>query len=313
MKKKISRTLLLSIYSAIPLGFLFIVIDQLFLDAQLRATLPSDPNSYLWFTFIFTLPHIFAGFFGYFDRDYVKNYGPMLLKGARIVALVSIVLPLISLSLTFLVFAVYTMVHVFFQQSGIAKSLMKGANGYHQYWQFYAVWISALLYINVYASFGLIDDFIELFVLGLALIYTYIGLRASEASKTKIGSYYFWATHLTPIAGAAFLILGYPILTIAIPRIIHDLTAFTFYVSHDNNRFAETGKNYIYRVTSKLKIPVMIASPVLAITIAAPFQLMQADYTFAFLMFIFLYHYYTEGFVWKNGSLHRKYIEYIGQ
>lgn len=309
---QINPRLLLAIYGVVPIGLFVIVIDWLLLDGAIKTTGPRDPHEYLWFTILFTLPHILASFFGFFDPDYVSAYGARLLKGARYIAVAVIGLTLISIQATFLVFALYTMTHVFLQQSGIAKSLMRGANRWHSLWQWLGVLISFALYINIYADFIRVDQ--RLFFIGFSIataVFVGLALQAARASTTRLGSWYFWGTVSVPIAGGVFLYYDYPLLIIAIPRIIHDLTAYVFYMAHDHNRFAQSQSNYIYRFLQKLGLPVVLASPLLSLALAYPFQAGGLGVAiYPILMSITFLHYYVEGFMWRRGSLHRRHIHY---
>ena len=310
-KIAIKPKLLLLIYAAFLIGFLIIAIDAQFFDSQLKNAGPADPHGYLWFTLIFTLPHIFAGLFGFLEKEYITTYSKRLLRGARYIVLATILLPLISIDLTFFALALYTMSHVFLQQGGVAKSLMRGSNRWHKYWQWSGIAIASVLYISIYSDFQIATNAVLVGLGVTTLAYLFFAVHAVKASTRGIGTLYFWSTCSTPILSGLFLALGYPILTIAIPRVIHDLTAFVFYIAHDHNRFLQSKANIIYRFTSKIGLPIALASPLLAIVIAYPLQAGNTtNSAFMLLMFIFLFHYYTEGFMWKRGSLHRKQIIY---
>src|SRR5690606_691202 len=90
----------------------------------------------------------------FIERDYIKSYGSQLVTGARYAILAALLLPLISMHLAFFVFAIFTMLHVIRQQSGIAKSLMRGGNRYHSLWEWAGVILSLVLYIDIYTSFN---------------------------------------------------------------------------------------------------------------------------------------------------------------
>ena len=310
-KITINPKFLLVIYTVFLAGFLIVVIDAKLFNNQLKNAGPTDPHDYLWFTLIFTLPHIIASFFSFFEKEYVAAYSKKLLKGARYIVLATIVLPLISVDLTFLILALYTMSHVFLQQGGIAKSLMGSSNKWHKYWQWSGIAISLALYVSIYSDFEIASSAAMIGLGVTTLAYLFFAARAVKASTAGIGTLYFWSTTSTPILSGLLLALDYPILTIAIPRVVHDLTAFVFYVAHDHNRFLQNKANIIYRFTSRIGLPIMIVSPLLAVAIAYPLQAGNAtNSAFLLLMFISLFHYYTEGFIWKRGSLHYKQIIY---
>ena len=49
---------------------------------------------------------------------------------------------------------------------------------------------------------------------------------------------------------------GYLFLAILGPRLVHDVTAFTFYIVHDMNRHGADPRNHLYRLASKLGLGV---------------------------------------------------------
>ena len=307
---RIEPRALLGIYGIAGVAVALVAVDLTLTDGRMREMAPTDPHAYLWFTVLFTVPHILASCFGFLERDYIAAYGPRLLRGAQLVALTTIVLPLISLELMFLVFAVFTMSHVFMQQSGISRTLMRGSNADSRTWQWTGIALSTLLYVSVYSEHPLAGQ-VALLLLGpLAVGYVWSAAQASAASRTEVGTWYFWATASLPLLSWAFFLLGYAVLAIAMPRVIHDLTAFAFYTTHDHNRFADARSNVLYGWATYLRIPVMVASPVLAVALALPLRLSPGRVMLLPLMFISLFHYYVESFMWKRGSLHRRYISY---
>jgi hypothetical protein len=309
---RINPLILLSIYGFILLGLIVVALDTFVFNNAIKLNGPKDPHDYLWFTILFTLPHIIASFFGFFDKEYVERYGKKLLRGAQYITLAVIVLMLINIEFTFLIFALYTMTHVFLQQSGIAKSLMRGANKWHRSWQWSGVLISFLLYVQIYSDLVEIDrETLLPWLITASIVYLFLAFRSASASKSRIGTLYFWATVMVPIISGLFLVLGYPVLVIAIPRIIHDATAYMFYISHDHNRFVQSASNYIYSATSKVGLPVVVASPLLSIALAFPLQAGGfGNAVLPLLMTITTFHYYIEGFMWRRDSLHRKQIHY---
>ncbi len=300
---------MLSVNILLVLGLGFVFVDNFLLGGHFKAMLPSEPDSITLFTLLFTLPHILSGFISFADKEYLDFYRPKLFNGLRVAFVGSLVLTLISVQLAFLVFALYTMVHVFLQQSGISKSLMKGSNRSHTSWQWLGVAISAALYINVYSEYTLPWEPLIYGVAIASVLYTFLAVKAARASKTTIGSWYFWSTHLTPLLALVALVLGYPIITITVPRVIHDVTAYIMYVTHDHNRAIVSNGNRIYQTTSNIGLPVMLVNVVVSIGTAYALQsINQSNVIGIVLMTAFLFHYYSEGFVWKYGSIHRQHV-----
>ena len=95
--------------------------------------------------------------------------------------------------------------------------------------------------------------------------------------------------------------------SVLIPRIVHDTTAFTFYINHDYNRNRVSTRNFIYRHTNKLCVPVPLACPLLALGVNGlliGFTNMSVNPFF--YAPITMIHYYTERLIWRRGTIHRK-------
>jgi len=95
-------------------------------------------------------------------------------------------------------------------------------------------------------------------------------------------------------------------------RFVHDVTAFTFYVVHDQNRNASTLHNYFYALLAKFKIPLLIGVPLLSILLAL---LVRAGVSgvataTAIIVLISVTHYYVEAIMWKRGAPHRQQISF---
>src|SRR5207253_2414381 len=68
---------------------------------------------------------------------------------------------------------------------------------------------------------------------GLAFILTLI---CHARIQTTMGRLYLWGNALMSLQSGLFYSEGYLFLAILGPRLVHDFTAFTFYVAHDVNR-----------------------------------------------------------------------------
>lgn len=307
----ISPNLLLSVYLVIPLAVLLMVLDISAFSKPLIKSNSYVLNSDLAFlTLVLALPHIIASFFGLFDKEYISTYGKKVLRSAKLAIIVAIILPLISLKLAFFGFALLTMFHVFRQQSGIAKSLMQGTNKYHVLWEWTGISLSLLLYLAIYGKINISKAYVVSWLI-IMTVFTFFGLLAMRVSKTKKGKSYMVLTHLLPIASGGFLLMGYPILSIIVPRLIHDFTGYIYYICHDNNRFCEKKTNLIYRYFATLGIPVLFLSPFLSIGITLVAYESKIANAYMFLAVLTLMHYFNESFLWKRGSLHRNYIKIL--
>lgn len=313
----INPWLLLAIYAVMPLSLIFMAMDSLVFGEQIKQSLPVDPRVYTLFILLFMVPHIIGSFFSFADKDYFRHYKSKLLTGAQIAVVLGLFIPAITNTtiLPVLIFVFYTMVHVFMQQSGISKSLMKNASPNQVYWQ----WVGIIIAITIYAYLlvpipWLKDIFQNSWVIAISalvlVVYCILAFSIVKKSRTQLGKVYFLGSHFIPIMGVLYIILGYPILTLVVPRVIHDLTAFYFYITHDCNRFAKTQSNPIYKLTTKFRIPIILANPAISILLAFIISKFNSASLSVVLSCVFFLHYYTESFIWKKDTLHRTQIAY---
>ncbi len=301
---KIKPGLLLSIYSAIPLALILVLVDQVLFEGGLRNSLIKNPDDYPLFALVFTLPHIISSYFGFFDREYLKVYGKRLLRGSQIVIIGSTVVAAINLTAAFYILALFTMYHVFKQQSGIARSLIGKVDKPYQIWEWMGVLLSFAIYVSIFSNIQLPNGF----MVGALLVFSLIGLSIARQKMSLLAQVYLLGTILLPTAGYCLVATGYPILALAVPRIIHDVTAYFYYASHDHNRYLQSKNNYIYNLTSRLGLPVIAANIVLSMTLAFLINRYSGSMALLILMVISLIHYYFESFIWKRDSVHRRYI-----
>jgi len=143
----------------------------------------------------------------------------------------------------------------------------------------------------------------------------------------SLGWRFLWANTLLVVV--SFYLYGqqYYFLAILMPRLVHDITAYSFYVSHDVNRHANAGDTAFYRWLSQLHVPVAVVLPLLSFLLTFLLQaygdqlislisqtLFATDVykavTLGLFGYLALMHYYTEAFVWAAGSPLRRYIRF---
>ena len=104
-------------------------------------------------------------------------------------------------------------------------------------------------------------------------------------------------------------LMDYSFFMVLIPRVIHDLTAFAFYITHDQNRNSERTHNALYSIFDRTGIPVAILCPLLAVIFAFPLTYcMQIPWVYHLAMIAALFHYYTDGITWKREAPHREFV-----
>lgn len=364
---KVSSPLLLSLYGIIPACFLIVLLDYLFLGNQLRDQyLPTNPASLVIWAVIFNFPHITSSLITLADDEYIPFYKQRFLKALIIIVVavlaINFLIPLLfsrqvaagTSVLFFLFFATYTMYHVLSQQFGIGMMMMKARPGTSAYerWRWFATIAATCMYAMVFVRFNLeavVINGISAYQVMLAIAAVFVALAVIQGfyltreSQRELGSWYVYSNLLMLLSTYALLLLGYDIFVIAIPRFVHDLTAFIIYSVHDQNRNREVKHNYVYRYLSFLKIPPLILCPLLAILVANSVEcgsylvdawmgfgsasecVLQRFYTPAtpanalpqsmqlWLQIMFIcgfFHYYIESFVWKREAIHRHSVSF---
>ncbi len=306
------RKLLLMPYAVVPLTMLIVLIDQLFLGGRFKSHFMVMPESLLLYSLFFNLPHVAASTVTFFDLEYLKHYSWRLYVPAFIIVITFILFPSITLTPVFaLVVTLTTIIHVVGQQFGLSVMLGVPPRKIRYLWMWLA-FTSNILFLYGYAAPPNIRPYMEIGAwIGMAafLICSYF---IYKATTTPLGKLYVTGIVISIVWAAALFLSYYLFLAILIPRVVHDITAFTFYISHDTNRNKGRVRNMIYETISFLKVPVYILCPLVAILLAFPisyFHFVKGQ-EWAYKIFIFLtfMHYYTETFIWKKGTPHREYI-----
>lgn len=318
----VDSRLLLAWYAIIPLCFVAIGLDIAFFNGAMAKALPAKPEDYLWFLFLFNLPHIMGSLVTYADKDYVRAYKQPLLTGFAISILVpAAFLAVGAINAFFIFIAFYTVYHVLMQQYGISLMLLKRpANIAFVAWRWLSIIAACVLYLHVYrvdaiaawtsVSLMFIGKALVVASLPFGLMFLAEALKAPGISKTS--KWYFVATFFIVPASCVAAMIGYPFFLVLIPRFIHDASAFTIYAAHDHNRNLTTHHNVIYRALKPLRVPPVILCIPLAIALAWYFTAYQYEspvVMFCLVVFMLL-HYHMEGHMWKRGTPHRQNVTF---
>jgi len=331
-KAAIPFKLMLSYYMVAPLSIGVMAYDQLALGGAWQKVIPLSPYVFFFYAVFFNLPHIVCSSVMMLNREYIGHYKkPLVWVIGAAIALPFLAGWLIAYSglgqlygylISIFIFAAITLYHVFMQQLGINKLFARDGH-----WAFDAIaWSNILpgsgayLLMFTFANAGNAHLYpiiyglsvkTGVFCVGLAtFLYVFCWFR----SKTTAGRIYLVANWLASICGLLAIIYEYWLFALVVPRIIHDLTAFTVYINHDHNRYLEQGakSHPIYGPLQRIGMPALVLTPLLAIAIALPITKGYVHVGWAMFYILALIHYGTESFVWKNGTPHRKYIAFSG-
>lgn len=287
-------------------------VDTFFFRGAIKQILPHFPEQILWYMLVFNFPHIIASFFSFADKEYLAYYKKPLSYGLPVIALGAFMLPWLSIETTIIILVLYTMYHNVSQQTGIASILMQHRDIWTKTWRWGVVGFALFLYIMVYPS--AFKAIVAPHTLTLTMLFTIttiiLTLVVIRRSKTRIGTWYAIGTTGIAMTGTIALYFGYPLITITILRIVHDITAFIFYVTHDKNRNKEVMHNFFYRTILPNTTFFWFGIPLLGILATYVIQGGGTGTTIQIFFFIAVTHFFIEGFMWKGGSPHRAQIAF---
>ena len=305
---------LLSVYVVVPLCLSIVVADQLFWGARVKAFLPQTPNSLFLFVLLFATPHILASFFSFADKEYLVFYKKKLLFEVLPLMALSAFIVWYSFSLSFIVFVVYTEYHQIAQQIGMGRFYFKTRLPEYAWWRAIMVALATIGYGLAYQGSLFSEQFGKSVMVpfGLVLSVPFLLLSFSMYRRlvTREGRQYFGVLMASYVSVVLMLFVGYPIFTVFCTRFAHDVPAFMAYIMHDHNRQHSEGSNWLYRLLATTRLPIVILSPVLAVVLG--YMIYRIPIFFASIGFLLgMLHYFVEGFIWKHGSIHRRYLHFV--
>lgn len=324
---------LLALYGVIPVTLLIVAVDLTRLDQWLlHQWLPSYPAHWAFWTLVFNMPHITASLLIMADRDYLQVYRrPFFWPLLIIVAAILFVPMLFGDTLFLIILALYTMYHVLSQQFGISLMLLRRRpDRLFESWRWLSTLGGTLMYLSIYSGMIRADAtllglplraMVEVAVITMVAATLPLVMLLSKRSPNRLASWYLWGNFAMLVTGCGYWLLGYTVFVILGPRIIHDLTAFTIYAVHDQNRNASQRHNLVYRLLAFTRLPPALLCPLVAMGVAwlvfdvgmgIRLDLFGHDVQPAlFLLYLCTFmHYYMEGRVWKRSSLHRRSVAF---
>jgi hypothetical protein len=327
----ISARFLLGIYAIVPICTLVMLWDKLFGNGTLfREDLPSSPESFFIFQLAFGTPHIIASaVILVTNGEYMRAYWPrLLLFSLFLLAFFGVGSLFIPYNVFLAIVGAATVLHVIKQQVGVGKGICRLASWVYDAWGWTMIVFGSILYYAVYSSHGFsptIAAWVNGVLIALAILICALTVVCHCKIATAKGRLYLWANALMTLQSGIFYAADYSFLAILGPRLVHDLTAFTFYVAHDVNRHGDTPRNGLYAIASKLRLGIFWVCPVVAIgltfligryvdplanMVITPILGYAPTYSASFVVigYLGMMHYYTEVFTWKHGSPYRQHL-----
>jgi len=331
-KLSVSFRLLLGLYSIIPLCLALQLFDGWFWHGFLRENLPTRPTHFLLFQILFGTPHILASTLVLVSNaEYLKFYQRNILW---MTAAIAIVFGVGSLFIPYRVFyvlvAAWTVYHVLKQQHGVARGVCRLPS-----WAFHLLlWLSVaaglFVYIGIFLKNSLDAQQTEWIKQIAGLLCAGLFLSAFYCQRyvtTAFGKWFLWSNIFLVLSSFYLFVQQYYFLAILVPRLVHDATAYIFYVTHDYNRHHNHPRNFIYRYAARCNLNIFIVLPVCSFLLAFVLQAygdnmvseitevffgveIRKAITLGLLGYLALMHYYTEAFTWKQESPYRRFIAF---
>lgn len=331
-KLSISFRVLLSLYAIIPLCLVLSVADSHLWHYALRDNLPSSPKHFILFQILFGTPHIIASAILLIsNQEYLGLYKTKLLGFTFIIALLfgvgSLFIPYRAF---YIGVAIWTVFHVLKQQFGVAQGVCRLPNKAFYLLVTLSVLAGSFIYLAIFLKHGLDAqqlDRVHHFAGSLCALLVISALFCQSYIPSLLGKYFLWANILLIIGSFYFCVQQYGFFAILMPRLIHDTTAYFFYISHDINKHSSQAQNNLYRYAARWRLPIVIVLPVLSFGLAFILQA-YGDNVIAYLTqylfgaalpkaitvgvlgYLALLHYYTESFTWKGNSPYRRFINF---
>lgn len=308
----IPKKFLLLVYLVLPVLFFVFLADVYFFDSALLPYMGLTSMVLPLYLLFFELPHIIASFFGFADKEYFTHYKKHLLFFLPLILIATSILLYVNFSLGVTLYLVGTVWHGLKQQTGIALILGARPGLVHTAWTLIPVVITSLAYVYYIVPevfppqlVPLISPIILLGIISL-LIITSIKMWQSVP---KVRLYVLCVSSLF-FFSYIFILSGYIFLAFFAVRFIHDLSAFAFYATHDQNRNVSERKNYLYKLFSLVPLPVLVLTPLLAVGFAYLTRVSTDGLAIGYVALVLMgmSHYYLESIMWKRDTPHRKYI-----
>jgi hypothetical protein len=328
----VSFRVLLGLYLIIPLCLLLYGLDMAFWQSYLRENLPTKPTHFLLFQVLFGTPHILASTILLVSNDdYLRFYKRRL---CWMTLAIAIIFGIGSLFIPYRVFYVavagWTVFHVLKQQHGVARGLCQ-----LPVWAYHSLlWLSVsaglLIYIGIFLHTSLEPETLLLIKNGAGILTAFliaIALYCQHYVNGVLPRIFLWANVFLVVSSFYFYVQEYYFFAILIPRLVHDATAYVFYVTHDFNKHSVQPQNGLYRFAKRYSISIFMVLPVLSFLLAFLLQA-YGDVAIAWLMrevfgvevrkvvtlgvlgYFALMHYYSEGLTWRAGSPYRQFISF---
>lgn len=296
----------------VVLPVMVLLAADVLMGIEARSWLPSRPNQVFLLAIFFENPHIVASLLIFADRGYLRHYKYDLKRKICItIGLCAVVGLIFGLSGFLSFFYAWTVWHVIRQQIGIGRMFNRQPSWLYDVWGWCfmtsSLVVALLIGVPEFQTSLLPKEslrFVSMIVCALSVC---LAIGLSWSLKQRLAKIFLGLNSLLILMALACVLMGYPLLAVLLPRIIHDVTAYIIYVNHDTNRNRVNRHNLLYRYTAPY-FSIWITCLVVSISLAAWVTFTPTYTAFSIGIGLALLHYTTESFTWKHGSLHRQHF-----
>lgn len=294
-------------YLVVPLSVIFMLLDYFFNNGQTTANLPATPESLLPFAIFFGYPHIFASLIVLTTRDYYDRLQVPFTGCIFLALILAFLTPMVlgTKVLAYLFFAA-TIYHVIAQQAGIVKI---GLNADIIVMRLWLIWKWSCVAMGFLAVGVVYLDLPWSLLFAMAIPIISCGLFLLKYAKSTNASIYLFANICLLGAVGIAAILHSPFFIVLMPRVVHDINAFTIYAAHDvaRSRLAQSGPLFLAKMPEGYAA--ILLTPFLGLILAFPFSYFLAEPMVEMFAIAFAFlHYLVEHFVWRRESPLRQYL-----
>lgn len=331
-KWSVSFRWLLSLYLIIPICLLIQLLDNWFWQGALAENLPTSPSHYILFQILFGTPHIIASAVVLVsNQDYLRFYQQKVIFMTVLIGIFfgigSLFIPYRAL---YLIVAFWTVFHVLKQQHGIARGICQLPAWGHYLLMWLSVIAGFFIYVGIFLNKTLDAeqlDWIQRIAAGFCAALVYGAAYCQRYAATSFGKCFLWSNVFLVISSFYLYVQQYYFFAILVPRLVHDTTAYFFYVTHDYNKHHQSPQNFLYQQAQRFHLPIPLVLPALSFFLTFILQAygdqivnvitnlffgveIRKAVTLGFIGYLGLMHYYTESFTWRHDSPYRKFIAF---
>jgi hypothetical protein len=310
-----TSNMLLMPYLVMPVAILIVIIDQLFLGQWIKHHFITTPETqYLYLTF-FNL-HIMASTITFVDMEYLRHYWRRLMLFSVLIC--AVIMPFAhpqGNDVFNLIFVAWTAVHTTGQQFGLIRLMGLKQTPLHTVWKWLAILVSMLVYCSYFSLYFITPEgrhYIQIFMWAALFLFLSLSYGAYKPAHTPMLKLYILGNIAAVVLSVALYSIYYSLLAVLMGRVIHDVSAFIFYILHDMNRNRTKARNIFFRAFRFTHIPIYVLGPLGAFLLAYPISYFSffhpQEIMYKIFAFLAMMHYCTDSSVWKKGSPHRDYI-----